>query len=74
MLESGSRLLFFSDGASERLDADRELLGTDGFLRYANARRKLRRRDFTGGLLRDVMDHGDSPIQDDVTVLTVDLP
>ena len=72
-LEPGSRLLFFSDGASERLDASRDQLGTDGFLRYANARRQLRRRDFTGGLLRDVMDHGDSPIQDDVTVLNVDF-
>ena len=73
-LEAGSRLLFFSDGASERLDASRTQLGTDGLLRYADARRDLRRRAFTGGLLRDVMYHGDSPIQDDVTVLSVDLP
>lgn len=74
VLEPGSRLLFFSDGAPERLDADHRQLGTDGLLHYADSRRKLRRRAFTGGLMRDVMNHGDSQIQDDVTVLSVDLP
>lgn len=73
ILEPGSRLLFFSDGAPERLDARRKQLGTDGLINYASARRDLRRRDFTGGLLSDVMYHGDASIQDDVTMLTVDL-
>lgn len=72
-VEPGSRLVFFSDGALEARNAAREQLGLDSLLHAVDDFRNLGKMDF----LRDMMQYVDryaEEIEDDVTLVSVDLP
>lgn len=73
-LEPGSRLLFFSDGAIERRDRSGRQLGIEGLLEYVEEARHMVKMDFLRFLMRKVGELSDSDIEDDVTIVGVDLP
>ncbi len=72
-LEPGSRLVFFSDGATEARNAAREQLGFDGLLHAIREFRNLRKMEFLRAMMQYV-DYYAEEIEDDVTLVSVDLP
>jgi len=73
-LTPGSRLVFFSDGATERRDAHGRQLGVEGLLEYLEQYRSVVKLDLLRSLMREIKGFGDAGIQDDVTIVGVDLP
>lgn len=73
-LPPGSRLIFFSDGATERRDSSGRQLGLGGLLEYLEQGRRIVKMDLLRFLMREIEDFGDTGIQDDVTIVGVDLP
>jgi serine phosphatase RsbU (regulator of sigma subunit) len=73
-LEPGSRLVFFSDGATERRDATGRQLGTEGLLEYVGESRGLVKMEALRFLMRKVGEFSASSIEDDITIVCVDLP
>lgn len=72
-LEPGSRLVFLSDGVLERRDNGRKPLGVQGLLHIAAYYRQLKPMAFTHSLLGKVVSYSEAPIEDDATVVTLDL-
>lgn len=73
-LAPGSRLLLFSDGATERRDGSGRQLGIEGLLKYTEEARGLLRMDFVRSLMHKIGDFNDSALEDDITIVGVDLP
>lgn len=73
-LEPGSRLLFFSDGAIERRNEQGARLGIEGLLGYVEESRGMLKMDFLRFLMRKVREFSESAIEDDITMVGVDLP
>jgi serine phosphatase RsbU (regulator of sigma subunit) len=73
-LEPGSRLVFVSDGATERRDETGHQLGIEGLLKYIEEARHLVKMDALSFLMRKVGGYSESGIEDDVTIVCVDLP
>lgn len=70
-LESGSSLLFYTDGVTERRDEEGDFIGEEGLLRLVENSRGLDPLPFVHDLLQGVVNHGDNPIKDDATVVFV---
>lgn len=73
-LQPGSRLLFFSDGATERRNAAGERLGVQRLMEYADESRKTAKMELLRFLMTMVESFGEDPVEDDVTIVGVDLP
>lgn len=73
-LSPGSRLLFFSDGATERRGSGGERLGVEGLLGYVEQGREIGKLDLLRFLMSKVDEFGESAVEDDVTIVGVDLP
>ena len=73
-LTPGSRILFFSDGATERRDRDGRQLGVERLLEYAEQGRGVVKMDFLRFLMRKIEGFGESDAEDDITIVGVDLP
>lgn len=72
-LEPGNRLLLYSDGVTERRDDAGEMLGEEGLLRFVEDARALAPLPFVHGLLQQVANRREAPLQDDATALIVDI-
>lgn len=73
-LMPGSRLIFYSDGATERRGPGGKQLGVEGLLEYVEEARGVAEMEFLRFLMRRIQDFGDSEVEDDVTIVGVDLP
>lgn len=73
-LAPGSRLIFYSDGASERRGASGKQLGVEGLLDYAEEGRELAKLDSLRFMMRRIESFGTSEVEDDITLVSVDLP
>jgi serine phosphatase RsbU (regulator of sigma subunit) len=73
-LKPVSRLIFFSDGATERRGENGEQLGVEGLLEYVDEARGVGKMEFLRFLMRSIEGFGDSEVEDDVTIVGIDLP
>lgn len=73
-LEPGSRLLFYTDGITERRDEAGKMLGEEGLVRFVEDARTRAPLPFVHDLLQQVTDRSKSPLGDDATAVIVDLP
>ena len=73
-LPPGCRLLFFSDGATERRGFGGERLGVEGLLEYVEQGREIGKLDLLRFLMSKVDEFGEGAVEDDVTIVGVDLP
>lgn len=73
-LPPGCRLLFFSDGATERRGESGHQLGLEGLLEYVEEARGKFKMDLLRYLMHRVGSFGRSEIEDDITLVGVDLP
>ena len=71
-LEPGSRLLFYSDGVTERRDDAGRTLGEEGLARLVESSRGLGAMPFVHNFLRQLVGHSEEPVTDDATVLIVE--
>ncbi len=70
-LAPGDRLVLYTDGIPESMNAERQLLGDDRFRGRVRDSGPLATGDFLAGLLDDLQAHqGDGPQHDDITVVT----
>lgn len=73
-LMPGCRVLFFSDGATERRGNSGSRLGLEGLTQYAEQSRGLARMDFLRSVMHRIKGFSRSDVEDDVTLLCVDVP
>lgn len=73
-LSPGCRLLFFSDGATERRGVGGKRLGMSGLLDYIEQSREVGKLELLRFLMSKVEEFGESPVEDDVTIVGLDLP
>lgn len=73
-LTPGSRLLLFSDGATERRGESGDQLGVDGLIEYVEEAREVAGMEFLRFLMRRIEGFGQREVEDDITVVSVDLP
>jgi serine phosphatase RsbU (regulator of sigma subunit) len=70
---AGSRLVIYSDGLVEALDAEGEQLGYDALRRWLERNRAMPAADLLAALLAELDRHtGGAPLADDLTVLVVE--
>lgn len=71
-LEPGCRLLFYSDGLTERRTAAGGMLGEEGLLELVESLRGLAPMPFVHHLMRELESEGEGPMTDDATVVVVE--
>lgn len=77
-LETGDKLLFYSDGLIEAKDKSGEMYGHDRFKAFLNRNRSLTSKELNISIKKDFFRHIDykgsnSQLMDDVTFLTMDI-
>ena len=72
-LESGSRLLLFTDGLVDAVNSKGEEFGEDRLVALAAQNRRKSAEDFKSSILGEVMTHCDHQLQDDATLLVIAL-
>lgn len=73
-LEYGDRLLLYTDGIPEAVNADRNEYSIERFEQVAKENKDLPLEDFSNTLIDDLQKHiGDAELQDDITLLVIEL-
>lgn len=72
-LEPGSKLLFYSDGITERRNGSGEMLEEEGLVRLIEDSRSLDLLPFAHHLLKKISDRSEKPLKDDATAMILSL-
>ena len=70
-IDSGDRILLYTDGLTEARNRNGEEFGYAGMARYADAHAREDNRDFVNGLCAAVHDYSKGEIQDDILCLGI---
>ena len=73
-LEPGDRVVLYTDGVVEAMNAKNEEYGEERFYQFVLTHARMTSKDFVRALVRDLDDHkGDAEQHDDITIATVRL-
>lgn len=73
-LNYGDRLILYTDGIPEALNASRENYSNEKFEKVILQNKELKLKEFTNSLIEDLQNFvTGSPIQDDITLLVIEL-